>query len=56
MRNPAVLGVLVLMLVVAGCNPFLDRLIRGECPTLSDEINATGWIDEARAALRSLGA
>jgi hypothetical protein len=29
MRNPVVLGVLVvLILVVAGCNPFLDRLSR----------------------------
>jgi hypothetical protein len=38
MRNSMALGVLVgLLLVVAGCNPFLDRFthIRGEFPMLS---------------------
>lgn len=38
MRNPMALGVLVvLLLVVAGCNPFLDRFthIRGEFPMFS---------------------
>jgi len=37
MINSLVLGVLVVLIVVgAGCNPFLDRLAhsRGECPML----------------------
>jgi len=38
MRNPLVLGVLVVLILVgAGCNPFLDRLAHssGECTMLN---------------------
>jgi hypothetical protein len=43
MRNPMTLGVLVvLLLVVAGCNPFLDR--RGAS---SPHSRSSGWIAAA---------
>jgi hypothetical protein len=48
MRNPMALGVLVvLLLVVAGCNPFLDRLSRtsgaSAPPSAGSLVKADTW-------------